>query len=34
MLRGAILYGGMIYVFSGSMGTKRPLYFEEKPVDF
>jgi hypothetical protein len=34
MLRGAVLYGGMIYMFSGGMGTKRPLHFEEKAVDF
>ena len=34
MLRGAILYGGMIYVFSGGMGAKKPLYFEEKALDF
>jgi hypothetical protein len=28
------LYGGMIYVVSGGMGSKRQLSFEEKPVDF
>jgi hypothetical protein len=33
MLRGALLYGGLTYVLSG-VSTKRPLYFEDKAIDF
>jgi hypothetical protein len=33
MLRGALLYGGMIYVISGGIGKNKPLQqYTEQPV--
>jgi hypothetical protein len=35
MLKGALLYGGMIYLISGGIGSKRPLdQYTEQPVEF
>lgn len=36
MLKGALLYGGMIYVFSGAgrRGTLPPEEYTDAPVDF
>lgn len=35
MLKGALLYGGMIYLLSGGMGGNQPLQqYTEQPVEF
>jgi hypothetical protein len=35
MLKGALLYGGMIYVVTGGMSNKRPIdQYTEQAVEF
>jgi hypothetical protein len=37
MLKGAVLYGGMMYLLSGSGGIggkKEPFQYKEQPIDF
>ena len=35
MIRGAIMYGGLMYLLSGGLGSKKePFQYQEKPVEF
>ena len=37
MLRGALLYGGLVYLLSGNLlggGTRQPFEYEEQAVEF
>ena len=35
MLRGAIIYGGLVYMLSGGMRSKKePFEYKEQPIEF
>jgi hypothetical protein len=35
MIKGALLYGGFVYLLSGNFALKKkPFQYEEKPIDF
>ena len=33
MIRGALVYGGIVYLISGGLGGKRSFRYTEAPVD-